>query len=326
MNSDNTIGRPDPGSRSVPREASGDDERFVVTAATSATGSAVVEHLLDAGAQVVAVARDVRRLGAAAGRGARTFTSALDDADRLTDVLADASGAFVMLAPGLIPDCEDFASYQRAVIAAQAGAVGEAFRRGRLRRVVTLSGWAANYTGARGPVWGLRHLEEAIDATGIPAMHLRAGWFMENLLPDVATLRATGELSGLLPASLPLPMIAVADIARVAAELLLGVRPFAPGRVQVTGPADRSLAEAATAIGTAAGIPGARYVELTEETLRTQLRRAGFSEHMADGTVAMTLDVAAGRIHIREADRSVTTTTTLEQFLSTAVGPTARHD
>ncbi|MFD0542048.1 NAD(P)H-binding protein [Streptomyces mexicanus] len=165
---------------------------FVVTAATSDTGSAVVRALLESGSAVVAVGRDPERLRPHAERGARTHVSRLDDADGLSAALDGATGAFVMLAPGILPTSTDFRAYQQALITAQARAVQDAYRHGRLRRVVTLSGWAANHPGARGPVWGLKRLEEAIDATGVPAVHLRAGSFMENLRADIASIKATG--------------------------------------------------------------------------------------------------------------------------------------
>jgi uncharacterized protein YbjT (DUF2867 family) len=184
--------------------------------------------------------------------------------------------------------------------------------------VVTLSGWAANYPGARGPVWGLQRLEEAIDATGVPAVHLRAGSFMENLLPDIAAIKATGSTGGLIPPDLPLPMIATADIGRVAAEFLRGDRAFTPGPVEVAGPAYRTLAEATRLIGAALGIEDARYVPRSPEFVRAALIDAGFSDHMADGIVAMTLDVAEGRIRMLGTGHAITTGTTLEQFLATA--------
>ncbi|POX63103.1 hypothetical protein C3492_13125 [Streptomyces sp. Ru62] len=300
------------------RHAGAERDLFVVTAATSDTGSAVVRALLDRGSAVVAVGRDRERLQPYAEHGARTHVSPLDDADRLSAALDGATGAFVMLAPGILATSTDFPAYQRALITAQARAVREAYRRGSLRRVVTLSGWAANHPGARGPVWGLKRLEEAIDATGVPAVHLRAGSFMENLRTDIASIKATGTTGGLVPPDLPLPMIAAADIGQVAAEFLRGDRPFLPGPVEVAGPAYRTLAEATRVIGAAVGADDARYVPRSRDEVRGMLIESGFSAHMADGIVDMTLDVAQGRIRLLGTGRTITTGTTLEQFLAAA--------
>ncbi|KAB2977573.1 hypothetical protein F8R89_00450 [Streptomyces sp. SS1-1] len=63
------------------RPVGADSDLFVVTAATSDTGSAVVRALLEGGSDVVAVGRDRERLRPYAGLGARTHVSALDDGE-----------------------------------------------------------------------------------------------------------------------------------------------------------------------------------------------------------------------------------------------------
>ncbi|MEU5461003.1 hypothetical protein ACH41C_24905 [Streptomyces althioticus] len=274
--------------------------------------------MANSGSAVVAVGRSRERLQKYAGLGARIHVSPLDDVNGLAAALEGASGAFLMMAPGLIPDSLDFPAYQKAVTAAQAEAVEAAYRRGTLRRVVTLSGWAANYPGARGPVRALKPFEDAIDATGVPAVHLRAGSFMENLRADIASVKATGVTGGLVAPDLPLPMIATVDIGRVAAEFLRGERAFTPGPVEVVGPAFRTLDEATRLIGAAVGAPDARYVQQSPEAVRAALIDAGFSTHMADETVAMTSDVAEGRIRVLGTGRTITTSTTLEEFLASA--------
>ncbi|MGW5903900.1 NmrA family NAD(P)-binding protein [Streptomyces althioticus] len=290
---------------------------FVVTAATSDTGSAVVRALLDGGSPVVAVGRDGDRLQEYARLGARTRVSALDDAEGLAAALEGATGAFVMMAPGLIPVSEDFPAYQHAVTVAQASAVEAAHRRGSLRRVVTLSGWAANYPGARGPVGGAEEVRgrrrRQRGAGGPPA-----GGLLHGEPPGRHRGRQGHRRHG-RPRS-PGPSAADdrhGDIGRVAAEFLRGERPFVPGPVEVVGPAFRTLGEATRLIGAAVGAAGARYVSRSPEAVRAALVDAGFSDHMADGTVAMTLDVAEGRIRVLGTERTISTTT-LEEWVASA--------
>jgi len=55
----------------------------------------------------------------------------------------------------------------------------------------------------------------------MPIVFLRAGWFMENSAADVAPACMTGVVPSFLqPLDKPVPMVATADIGRVAAELL----------------------------------------------------------------------------------------------------------
>lgn len=296
---------------------------IVVTSATSNTGTAVAEALLDRGERIRVLGRDRDRLQRHIDRGAEAAALAPDDTEALRDALADADAAFVMLAPGIIPDSHDFPAYQLRVIDAQREALAAA---SRLTRVVSLSGWAANYEGARGPVWGLRRLEKAIDSlasqASLDVVHLRAGWFMENALPMLDEIRETGTARGLLPRDLPLPAIPASDIGAVAADLLTGRRPITRRILELQGAEDLTLDQITAAIGHVVGRPGATYEEIDADTMRDSLLAAGFSEHMAEGTTAMTVDVAQRRITMLGGrDDESRTPTTFDQFLAGLARP-----
>ncbi|NJP29404.1 hypothetical protein FLW53_35440 [Microbispora sp. SCL1-1] len=292
---------------------------IVVASATSNTGSAVAEALLAAGHRIRVLGRDRGRLQRFAERGAEAAEVRPDDPHGLREAFADARAAFVMIAPGLIPGSTDFPAYQRRVISAYRQALDDL---DGLTRIVGLSAWAASYAGARGPVWGLRPFEEALDTlTGVEVTHLRAGWFMENTLPMIEEVRATGTAHGLIPGDLPLPAIATADIGAVAADLLTGRRRAGTRTLELQGPRDITLDEIVAAIGQAVGRPGARYERIDAAAMRERLLAAGFSPHMADGTTAMTLDVAERRIVMTQPrDAETATPTTYEEFLARVIG------
>ena len=64
-------------------------------------------------------------------------------------------------------------------------------------------------------------IEKALRDLPVPITFLRPGWFMENAAWDVEPARTTGVVpSFLLPLDKAVPMVATADIGRVAAELL----------------------------------------------------------------------------------------------------------
>ena len=59
----------------------------------------------------------------------------------------------------------------------------------------------------------------------MPMVFLRPGWFLENCKWDVAPARENGVIPSFLqPLDKPVPMVATADIGRVAAELLQEAR------------------------------------------------------------------------------------------------------
>lgn len=292
---------------------------IVVTSATSNTGRAVAHALLDRQVPVRVLGRSRDRLQEFAERGAQAVAVENTDTAGLEQAFSGAAAVFVMLAPGLIPDSTDYPAHQRRVIDANRRALA---RVERPQRVVTLSGWAANHAEARGPVWGLPRLEEAIDALGVSeTVHLRPGWFMENAAPLVAEVDSTGTARGLIPGDLPLPAIATADIGEVAADILTGRRTPRDRTLELQGPADRTLNEMVAAIGHRVGRPAA-YQQIDAQTMHDDLLAAGFSEHMASGTTQMTLDVAERRIIMREPRNDETRTpTTFEQFLSEIATP-----
>jgi NAD(P)H dehydrogenase (quinone) len=64
-------------------------------------------------------------------------------------------------------------------------------------------------------------IEQALRELRVPVTFLRPAWFMENSAWDVAPAAKNGVIPSFLqPLDKPVPMVATADIGRVAAELL----------------------------------------------------------------------------------------------------------
>src|SRR5206468_2275367 len=101
-------------------------------------------------------------------------------------------------------------------------ALSAAVQKSGLPQAVVLSSIGADKPERTGPVTGLHNLEEKLNAiTGLQAVYLRAGYFMENTLAQAGVIQSLGMLAGPLRANLELPMIATRDIGSVAADLLL---------------------------------------------------------------------------------------------------------
>jgi uncharacterized protein YbjT (DUF2867 family) len=64
-------------------------------------------------------------------------------------------------------------------------------------------------------------IEQVLGELSMPITFLRPGWFMENCSWDVASATNDGVIASFLqPIDKPVPMVATADIGRVAGELL----------------------------------------------------------------------------------------------------------
>src|SRR4030095_15826693 len=64
-------------------------------------------------------------------------------------------------------------------------------------------------------------MEQELRELRIPVTFLRPAWFMDNFAWDVASAQDSGVIASFLqPLDKPFPMIATADVGRVAAELI----------------------------------------------------------------------------------------------------------
>ncbi len=221
---------------------------FAITGVTGQVGGAVARELLASGGAVRAVLRDPARGAGWAARGCDVAVAEMTDADALTRALDGAEAAFVLIPP--VFDPQPGLPEVRRVIAALVAALGRA----RPPRVVCLSTIGAQ--AARPNL--LRQLgmvEEALGSLDRPVALLRAAWFLENHAADVGPARAEGVLrSHLQPLDRAVPMVATADVGRVAAGLL---RDTWEGRrvVELEGPRRVAPLEIAAALSGILGRP-----------------------------------------------------------------------
>jgi uncharacterized protein YbjT (DUF2867 family) len=138
----------------------------------------------------------------------------MEDAASLTAAFEGAKGVFIL--PPSEFDPEPGFPEAQAVI----DAVSTAIAKARPEKVVCLS-----TIGAQAQESNLLTqrtlMEQALRKMPMPVTFLRPGWFMDNAAWDVASARDDGVIASyLLPLDKPVPMVATADVGRVAAELL----------------------------------------------------------------------------------------------------------
>ncbi|PXW25730.1 NmrA family NAD(P)-binding protein [Paraburkholderia caballeronis] len=187
---------------------------YAITGITGQVGGALARTLLAAGQPVRAVVRDAGKARQWTERGCEIATAAMDDADALTAAFEGAEGVFI-LPPSEFDPAPGFPE-ARAVI----DAVANAIERAQPRKVVCLSTIGAQATQTN-LLTQRTLMEAALSKLTIPVAFLRPAWFMENFAWDVERARTDGVIdSFLLPLDKPVPMIATADVGRVAAGLL----------------------------------------------------------------------------------------------------------
>jgi uncharacterized protein YbjT (DUF2867 family) len=201
---------------------------YAITGITGQVGGAVAENLLTRGKQVRAVVRNPSKGRTWAGRGCEVAPAEINDSDALTKAFSNAEGVFVVLPPIFDPS-PGFPEASEAI-----ESIRKALSAAKPPRVVCLSTIGAQVKRPN-QLNQLQMLEKTIGGLALPITFLRPAWFMENCALDVAPARELGVVPCFLqPLDKQVPMIATADIGKVAAQILLSSEN--PGVVELEGP------------------------------------------------------------------------------------------
>jgi uncharacterized protein YbjT (DUF2867 family) len=293
---------------------------YVVIGATGHTGSIVAETLLAKREKVRAVGRDERRLERLKQKGAEAFVGDVTDASAMSRAFAGADAAYVMIPPNMASP--NVFSYQQRVNDALAAAL----ENNGVRHAVVLSSIGADKSDRTGPVLGLRSLEQKLEAIpGMNTLFLRAGYFMENLLPQVGIIQSLGYSAGPIRSDLALPLIATRDIGAFAAEALARHDFQGKHRRELLGARDVSYGQIAKVIGAAISKPDLSYRQLPAAQLKPALTQMGMSPNMADLLLEMSEALNSGHMRPLEPRSAQNTTpTTVETFVAEVFVPAYR--
>lgn len=234
----------------------------LVTAATGTVGRQLVPQLLDRGATV------------------RVHDRSRPIAPQLNGVDA------VFLA---CPNVGEQVAYECAILDAAAAA--------RIGLIVKLSARGARL-GSQVAFWDWHaRIEQHLADLDLPAVVLRPGFSMANLLGQLGTVRDHGVLP--LPAGdARVAMIDPADVAACATAALLD--PVPPGRYELTGPAAIGFADVAAGLAAVMGRP-VEFVDVPPEQAVSAMVANGLPAFAAEQICNVFAELRAG------AQREVTT-------------------
>ena len=293
---------------------------YVVIGATGHTGSVVAEKLLANREKVRVVGRDTRKLDRLKQLGGEAFVGDVSDASAMAQAFSGADAAYLMLPPNM--SSPGVLTHAERVTEALAAAV----EKNGVRHAVVLSSIGADKPDKTGPVLGLRNLEQKLEAVpGLNALFLRAGYFMENILPQVGIIQQLGHMAGPVRSDLALPMIATRDIGAAAAELLARRDFQGKQRRELHGARDISYAQVAKVVGAAIGKPDLTYQQVPAAQIKPALTQMGMSPNMADLLLEMAEALNSGYMRALEPRSAQNTTpTTIETFVAEVFVPAYR--
>jgi uncharacterized protein YbjT (DUF2867 family) len=293
---------------------------IVITGATGRTGGAAVRALLEKGAKLRVVGRDARKLEPLLHNGAEPFVGNLNDTSFLTRAFEGATAVYLVVPEDTSQP--DLRAHQERVTDSFAAAVSRA----KVPYAVAVSSIGAQHPAKTGPIVGLHNLEQKLSGvSGLNALFLRPGYYMENLMLSLDPLRSMGMLPGGMRGDFAMPWIATKDIGAYAATRLLSLN-FSGSSVQeLHGERDISMDEAAATVGKAIGKPDLKYQQVPFPALETVLVQMG----MPSKNVALLIEMWNGAnegLIVPQQTRSAenTTPTTLETFVDQVFAPAYR--
>jgi uncharacterized protein YbjT (DUF2867 family) len=282
---------------------------ITILGATGNVGRKIGDILIKKGEQVRLVARSSDRLRPLVGKQAQALAGDALDVEFLVKAFKDADAVFTLIPPNF--KAGKFIDY--------ADKIGESIARAleiaRVNHVVNLSSVGAELSGGTGPIVGLHNMEERLNRIkGLHVRHVRAAFFMENLLWNIDLIKSKGINGDALRGDTKFPMIATKDIAAHAAERLTK-RDFTGSSVRyLLGQRDLGMIEATEIIGKKINKPGLAYVMFPYEEAEKGLIAAGLSPDVSRLYIEMSRAFNEGRIRQETRTAENTTPTSFETF------------
>lgn len=244
--------------------------KIAITTPAGHVGGAVTRALLDAGADVVLIARHPEKLAVYKTRGARIVQASQDDRNEILRATEGVDALFWVTPPNF--EARHLRTWQGLCTEAGVAAV----QKHRIPWVVTLSSVGAHLPGGTGPVTGLHDAEKGFESVTSNVLHLRPVFFMENYGMHLGTAQSQGQVYLPVPANGRTALIAAEDIARYAAGRL---RNPGTGRqvVGLRGPDQLTWGGAAETLGQALGRP-VQHVQVTAEQAYDAMTGMGVGE------------------------------------------------
>lgn len=246
---------------------------IVITTPTGDIGGRVLRHVLEAGQEVRVVARDPARLPDDLRSRVEVVAGSHADSAVIDPALTGARGVF-WLPPGppSSRSAEDaYVEFSEAFC--------DALPSSGVTHVVGVSALGRGWAKPAGQVTASLLMDDMITGTRAAYRALACASLMDNLLRQAEPIRDHGVFCQPTPGDLRLPYVAKADVAAVAAHLLLA--PDWDGAVEVAlrGPEDLSFDEMAAIVSDVLERP-VQFEETPMDQFEGAMRAAGASEGM----------------------------------------------
>ena len=288
---------------------------ITVTTPNGRVGHHVLNTLLERGETVRVISHNPDKLPQSVRENCEVIVGSLDDVETLECGFAGAESVFWCIPQSSEGNRWDNAhEYHDRFARAAANAL-----RGSDTRLVAASAGRHGYEDG-GIIAAFAAVEDTLNASGVPARHLRSAFFMENLLGALPTIASPGAVFLNAPGDVPLPMVCTPDVAAKAVEYLTDRSWRDQTSVGVHGPAHVSFDEMATILSEVSEKP-IRYVQVPDEVLIDNLKRVGLPEGFARAYASLLTKEALEAYAIEPRTPATTTPTTLREWATSTLLP-----
>ena len=291
---------------------------ITVFGASGNTGGAAAASLLKAGKKVRVVGRHKEKLARFTQAGAESAIGDIEDASFVRQALSGAQAAYVLIPPNMATD--DFRAYQQRLVDAFVGGIEAT----GLGHVVLLSSIGAHHREGTGPIVALHGFEERLKKIArLNALFVRAGFFMDNVLMGLASVKAQGVYAGPMPADASVPMIASADIGNYVGSRLERLDFSGKSVVHLIGPKAVSQTELVSIVSQVIGKP-VRYQQVSFDEVENGLKQAGMKPSVISVFMEMYRGAGKGLVAPEEGGVVVRAQTSFDTFAKAVIAPAYR--
>lgn len=277
---------------------------YIVLGGTGRVGSAVAANLLERGEGVTIITRDSEKRDEWEKRGARVAVVDVLDTDELRKVFKTGKRLFLLNPPA--DPATDTVTEEKKTLSS----ILSALENSGVEKVGGESTYGAQPGEGEGDLNALYEMEKGLEKLSLPHGIIRAAYYMSNWDAALETAKTEGAVHTFYPVGFKLPMVAPADIGKIAAQLL--IEPIEKTGVHyVEGPEMYSSSDVAEAFGVALD-KAVKAVETPKEKWIPALKEMGFSDKAARSMAAMTKVTLE---NLETAESPMRGATTLQKYI-----------
>jgi NAD(P)H dehydrogenase (quinone) len=245
---------------------------IIVTGSLGNVSGPLTEMLVRDEHHLTVVSSDPEKAAQINHLGASTLTGSLSDGDFVQHTFVGADALYAMIPFSFT------ALDQRAYLHEIATNYVRAVQQTGIKRVVVLSGWAADLVPSAS-------VEDVFaQLTEVAVTFLRPAYFYSNFYLSLEAIRQTGQLTAMYGGEDRVVFVSPKDIAADAAEELVA---STPSQIRYVGSEEMTYNEATRIMGTAIGKSALQWMVISEEQMLAEYQKAGLPATLAQNLVDM---------------------------------------